>query len=184
MTVPQYNLSKSTHQCECAPPDHHCHSERSAPQGGLSCPCGAIHLLGISWYSVAITSKPKASTAPKASLVKGRWPSDSEVGGIRSRWYEFAENQCEFADAYRMNPPPINCQGNLWAAPFDKGAMIGAYLRLFCCRFCVSGDCHALLAMTRFSMDSATNHPRCHPERPNVSRRMTNQGCGAAIYSN
>ena len=103
---------------------------RTSPrtQGGIACPCGAIHLLAISWYSVAITSKPKVSTAPKASLVKGRWPSDSEVGGIRSRWYEFAENQCEFADAYRMNPPPINCQGNLWAAPFDKGAMIGAYL--------------------------------------------------------
>ena len=84
------------------------------------CHCEGRSPVAISWYSVAITW---VSTAPKASLVKGRWPSDSEVGGIRSRWYEFAENQCEFADAYRMNPPPINCQGNLWAAPFDKGAM-------------------------------------------------------------
>ena len=25
---------------------------KAAPQGGLSCPFGAIHLLGISWYSV------------------------------------------------------------------------------------------------------------------------------------
>ena len=27
-------------------------SEATAPQGGLSCPFGAIHLLGISWYCV------------------------------------------------------------------------------------------------------------------------------------
>ena len=84
-----------------------------------------VRAVAISWYSVAITW---VSTAPKASLVKGRWLSASEVGGICSRRYEFAETQCGFADAYRMNPPPINCPGNLWAAPFDKGAKIGAYL--------------------------------------------------------
>ena len=27
---------------------------KAAPQGGLSCPFGAIHLLGISWYCVQI----------------------------------------------------------------------------------------------------------------------------------
>ena len=35
MTVPQYNLSKSTHQCESEPaPDHHCHCE-AAGRGNL-----------------------------------------------------------------------------------------------------------------------------------------------------
>ena len=33
---------------------HHCHCEErsDAPQGGLSCPLGAIHLLAISWKNV------------------------------------------------------------------------------------------------------------------------------------
>ena len=30
----------------------HSEERRDAPQGGLSCPFGAIHLLGISWYCV------------------------------------------------------------------------------------------------------------------------------------
>ena len=30
----------------------HCEPQRGAPQGGLSCPFGAIHLLAISWQAV------------------------------------------------------------------------------------------------------------------------------------
>ena len=62
----------------------------------------------------------------QASLVKGRWPSASEVGGIRSTDCGFAEDLGEHVSAYRRNPPTINCCGNLLSAPFNKGAMMGA----------------------------------------------------------
>ena len=51
--------------CRCRPEaaafDYRCHSEErsDAPQGGLSCPFGAIHLLGISWYRVPIRTFPQ-----------------------------------------------------------------------------------------------------------------------------
>ena len=40
----------------------------------------------------------------QASLVKGRWPSASEVGGIRSTPYEFAGTLGEYVAAYRESP--------------------------------------------------------------------------------
>ena len=41
----------------------------------------------------------------KASLVKGRWPSASEVGGIRSTMYEFAERPGEFVHTPAAESP-------------------------------------------------------------------------------
>ena len=37
-----------------------------APQGGLSCLFGAIHLLGISWYWVPICTFPQEIATPSA----------------------------------------------------------------------------------------------------------------------
>ena len=45
-----------------------------------------------------------AEDCTQASLVKGRWPSVSEVGGIRSTVYGFAETLGEKAAPYRESP--------------------------------------------------------------------------------
>ena len=56
MTVPQYTPGCAPHSGEPALAFiFRCHCEpEGAPQGGLSCPFGAIHLLAISWYNVRI----------------------------------------------------------------------------------------------------------------------------------
>ena len=107
-------------------PHCHCEPQSGAPQGGLSCPCGAIHLLAISLYSVAITW---VSTAPKASLVKGRWPSASEVGGGRQQALPSIAILRRIRTAAGLPPPfghpPHKCGGQgdcayLRASPFAQ----------------------------------------------------------------
>ena len=39
-------------------------ARKGAPQGGLSCPFGAIHLLAISWYTVVLSDIFVKGTAP------------------------------------------------------------------------------------------------------------------------
>ena len=76
--------------------------------------------------SFVIVMKEALVRQHQASLVKGRWTSASDVGGIRSTDCGFAEDLGEHVSAYRRNPPTINCCGNLLSAPFNKGAMMGA----------------------------------------------------------
>ena len=76
MTVPQYNLSKSTHQCESEPAaDYYCHCEGRSP-------------VAISWYSVATSWEPKASTIPLPPAFMRGVPEGR--GGVLPQ-YEFAE---------------------------------------------------------------------------------------------
>ena len=51
--------------------------------------------------SFVIVMKEALVRQHQASLVKGRWPSASEVGGIRSTQYEFAEGLGEFVHTCR-----------------------------------------------------------------------------------
>ena len=60
----------------------------------------------------------------KASLVKGRWPSVSEVGGIRREMYVFASVFGEFVTWCCESPS----HGFAVPAPFDKGAIEGCLL--------------------------------------------------------
>ena len=94
--------------------DHpHCHCEGRSP-------------VAISLYSVAITW---VSTAPKASLVKGRWPSVSEVGGGRQQALPSIAILRRIRTAAGLPPPfghpPHKCGGQgdcayLRASPFAQ----------------------------------------------------------------
>jgi len=52
-------------------------ARKGAPQGGLSCPFGAIHLLAISWYGVQIRTVSQEIATPSArnDMVVGSCPS-------------------------------------------------------------------------------------------------------------
>ena len=54
----------------------------------------------------------------KASLVKGRWPSEARSEGFAVRCYDFALVFGEFVIFYRESPS----HGFAVPAPFDKGA--------------------------------------------------------------
>ena len=75
------------------------------------------------------TQRQRQAPHPKPPLLKGGGRAKARSEGFAAATADSPTGFGALVHTCRLNPPPINCSSNLWAAPFDKGAMIGAYLR-------------------------------------------------------
>ena len=66
-------------------PPCHCEARRAAPQGGLSCPFGAIHLLAISCRLVAVSIENLCHCEP-VTVLPTKSPTTSVIASQCAHW--------------------------------------------------------------------------------------------------
>ena len=95
---------------------YHCKGRSPAPQGGLSCPCGAIYLLAISRWKVATSIVSKLSTAPlppafMRGVPEGRGESCRTANSPKGFSRSDPVPHTPPCPALRLDIPPHKCGG-------------------------------------------------------------------------